>query len=114
MDINKVLMEYDNMFGVQTLEQIDDFLTEQIESALSEGDNNSALTLMNEMLGFCRDTGQKEKGLHYCELVQRMLESLGLAGSTEYGTALLNVASTLRAFGEFSRSKALYAETESV
>ena len=114
MDINKVLMEYDNMFGVQSLEQIDDYLTEQIEAALTEKDYGSALTLMNEMLGFCRDTSQKEKGLHYCELVQRMLDKMGLSGTKEYGTALLNVASTLRAFGEYKKSKALYMETESV
>ena len=114
MDVAKVLMEYDNLFGTASLEQIDDFLTDKIEKALTEGDYNSALTLMNEMLGFARDTGQKEKGLHYCELVQKMLVNLGLAGTTEYGTALLNVASTLRAFGEYKKSKELYMETETV
>ncbi|MBR4515061.1 MAG: DUF4125 family protein [Lachnospiraceae bacterium] len=114
MDINKVLMEYDNMYGVYSLDEIDEFLENKVEEALTEGDGSSALTLMNEMLGLCRDTGKKEKGLHYCELTKRMLDKLNLAGTTEYATALLNVASTQRAFGEYKASMLCYRETESI
>ena len=114
MDINKVLMEYDNMYGNYSLDEIDEYLENKIEEALTEGDGGSAFTLMNEMLGLCRDTGKKEKGLHYCELTQRMLDKLNLHGTTEYATSLLNVASTQRAFGEYKASMLCYRETESI
>ena len=114
MDINKVLMEYDNMYGAYSLDEIDEFLENKVEEALTEGDSASALTLMNEMLGLCRDTGKKEKGLHYCELTRRMLSKLNLEGTTEYATSLLNVASTQRAFGEYKASMLCYRETESI
>jgi len=52
MDINKVLMEYDSMFGASSLEQIMDFLVEKLEKALDEDDNYSAITLLNELIGF--------------------------------------------------------------
>ena len=114
MDINKVLMEYDHMFGKCSLETIDEFLSDKIEEALSTQDYSSALTLMNEMVGFCRDTDQKDKGLHYCELTLRMLTNLGLTGTVEYATSLLNVANAMRAFGVYDRSGDYYRETESI
>ena len=80
MDINQVLREYDQMFGRNSMDEIDEFLTNKIGEALEERDYYSALTLMNEMLGFCRDTSRREKGLHYCELVEAMFDRLRAAG----------------------------------
>ena len=66
MDINQVLMDYDNMFGTHSLEDIEEFLTTNIEVAMDERDYASALSLLNEMMGLCRDTNQNAKGLRYC------------------------------------------------
>lgn len=99
MDINKILLEYDNMYGANSLEEIDEFLTSKIEQAFDEEDFYSALTLMNEMLGFCRDTSQREKGLRYCSEVEGMLNKLNLGDTLEYATSLINVANAYRAFG---------------
>ena len=63
MDINQVLTEYDSMFGVKELGEIETFLVEQIDKAYAEPDYYSAVTLLNEIIGFCRDTSQNEKGL---------------------------------------------------
>ena len=51
MDINQVLMDYDNMFGTHSLEDIEEFLTTNIEVAMDERDYASALSLLNEMMG---------------------------------------------------------------
>lgn len=112
MDINKVLMEYDNMFGVHSLEEIDEFLTEKIEAALDEEDYYSALTLMNEMLGFCRDTCQRDKGLYYCESVERMFDRLALTDTVEYATSMINVANAYRAFGLHEKSMDVFRTVE--
>ena len=50
MDINQVLMDYDNMFGTHSLEDIEEFLTTNIEVAMDERDYASALSLLNEMI----------------------------------------------------------------
>lgn len=112
MDINKVLLEYDNMFGMNSLEDIDDFLTSKIEQAMEEKDYYSALALMNEMLGFCRDTSQHEKGLHYCELVEKMFDKLGLTDTVEYATSLINVANAYRAFGYYEKAMDAFRTVE--
>lgn len=114
MEINKVLMEYDNMFGSNTLEEIDEYLVNKIQEALSEGDYYSAITLMNEIIGFSRDTSQKEKGLHYCELVKRLFEKLGITDTVEYATSMINIANAYRAFEVYDEAMELYHLVENV
>lgn len=114
MDINKVLEEYDSMFGIKTLDEIDEYLEEKIEGATIEKDVSSLLTLLNEHMGFCRDTYKKEKGLLRCEQTLKLLNAMGLAGSIEYATSLINVANAYRAFGKFDKALKLFSEVEDI
>ena len=114
MDINQVLTEYDNMFGVKGLDEIEAFLVEQIDKAYAEPDYYSAVTLLNEIIGFCRDTSQNEKGLKYCEQDLELMREMELEGSVEYATSLLNVANAYRAFGKWEDSLALYQQTQAI
>ncbi|MDE6531104.1 MAG: DUF4125 family protein [Lachnospiraceae bacterium] len=114
MDINQVLTEYDSMFGVKELGEIEAFLVEQIDKAYAEPDYYSAVTLLNEIIGFCRDTSQNEKGLKYCEQDLKLMQEMGLEGSVEYATSLLNVANAYRAFGKWEDSLALYQQTQAI
>lgn len=114
MDINQVLTEYDNMFGVKGLDEIEAFLVEQIDKAYAEPDYYSAVTLLNEIIGFCRDTSQNEKGLKYCEQDLELMREMGLEGSVEYATSLLNVANAYRAFGKWEDSLTLYQQTQEI
>lgn len=114
MNINKVLMEYDGMFGVSSLEHIKEFLEEKLEEALAEEDNYSAITLLNELIGFCRDTSQNSLGEKYCGQLIEVLKEQELEGSVEYATSLLNIANAYRAFGDFQKSQDFYKETEDI
>ena len=99
MDINQVLMDYDNMFGTHSLEDIEEFLTTNIEVAMDERDYASALSLLNEMMGLCRGTNQNAKGLRYCADIEDILVKMGMEGTVEYATSLLIVANAYRTFG---------------
>ncbi len=114
MDINKVLMEYDNMFGAHSLEDIEGFLVKKLDMAYREEDNYSAVTLLNELMGFCRDTDQKAKGVGYCKQVIGLMNTMGLEGTVEYATTLLNVANAYRAFGYHDTSLELYKQVEAI
>ena len=61
MDINAVLQEYDSLFGKTTLTEIESYLCQKIKEAIEEQDDSAILTFLNEMIGLCRDTSQKEK-----------------------------------------------------
>lgn len=110
MDINQVLTELDNMFGLHSPEEIEAFLIEKIALAKAEGDNGSRLSLLSELMSLCRESGKKELGLNCTEQILKLLAEMNLKGTAVYGTVLLNVANAYRAFGKFSESEQLYQE----
>lgn len=114
MDIQEILTEYDSMYGSRTMDEIDAFLTEKIKEAMEEQDYYSALTLMNEMMGFCRDTSRDEKGLLYCKAVQELFDQMGISDTVEYALSLINIANAYRAFGHLDASMKLFAKAEDI
>ena len=88
MDIQSVLLQYDKMFGNTPLEQIEEFLYNKITEAISLGDDSAIITLLNEMLGLCRDTSQKEKALAYAAQLKVLLDKMGLEGTESYATSM--------------------------
>lgn len=114
MDIKNILNTYDNMFETNTLEEIYGFLTKYINLAYSEKDYSSAITLLNEIIGFCRDTDKKEECLNYCNQVIDLIKQLNICESIGHGTTLLNIANAYRAFYLFDESLKFYENTEKI
>ncbi|MDE6023832.1 MAG: DUF4125 family protein [Lachnospiraceae bacterium] len=112
MNINRVLMEYDSMFGNRSLVDIENYLVSNIEAAYEEPDYYAAITLLNEFMGFCRDTSQNEKGKECCRQTIELMNQMGLKGTVEYATSLLNVANAYRAYGMLEESLELYHMVE--
>lgn len=114
MDINEVLAEYDAMFGKYELAEIEAFLKNNIENAIDIGDYGTMITLLNEVIGFCRDTTQREKALSYCDMLLNVMSQLGLQGRVDYATSLLNIANVYRAFGLCKESVAFYEKVHAI
>lgn len=108
MEINKILSEYDSMFGKCSLKEIEEYLRQKIDEAKALAEYGIEVSLLNEMIGFCRDTMQKDKALSYCDELKEMLKHLHLEGSVEYATSMLNIANAYRAFGLFEESLNLH------
>lgn len=107
MTIEHILKEYDAMFGRRSLEEIEQFLIEQMEEAKEA---EIRFTLLNEIIGFCRDTTQKEKALHYCDRLQELMKQMKIEGSIEYATANLNIANAYRAFDMAREAISIFEE----
>ena len=110
MKIEQILEEYDSMFGKNSLDEIEEYLVLQITKAAEQAELGKVVTLLNEIIGFCRDTTQKEKALKYCDELKKVLNVLKLEGSIEYATSLLNITNAYRAFGLFEESLNTYEE----
>lgn len=110
MDVNKILAEYDSMFGRCELTDIEAFLANNIEIARDSGDYGAMITLLNEIIGFCRDTTQRDKALSYCDALLSVMNQIKLQGRVEYATSLLNIANAYRAFGLCKESADLYQQ----
>ena len=114
MDVNFILANYDAMFGIYPLKEIEAYLAGNINQAKTESDMSTLFTLLNEMIGFCRDTTQKEKALKYCDELLELLKDMNLEGSYEYATSLLNIANAYRAFGKLNESIAYFSQVEKI
>lgn len=112
MNIDRILANYDAMFGKYSLPDIEAYLYKNIEEAKDGSQNGALFTLLNEMIGFCRDTTQKEKALRYCNELLALLETMKLEGSYEYATSLLNIANAYRAFGLLEESIRFFEKVE--
>ena len=112
MDLNQILEQYDSMFGKNSLTEIEAYLVHTIKKAEEEAEKGICITLLNEIIGFYRDTTQKEKALHYCEQLKKILKEMNLEGRIDYATSLLNVANAYRQFGLFEESLRLYRVVE--
>ena len=62
------------------------------------------------MMGLCRDTNQNAKGLRYCADIEDILVKMGMEGTVEYATSLLNVANAYRTFGYYMKAQNLPGE----
>lgn len=114
MDIHSILTNYDAMFGKYPLSDIEAYLYENINEAKEQTETAVLFTLLNEMIGFCRDTTQKEKALRYCTELIQLLDVMQLQGSFEYATALLNIANAYRAFGLLKESLEMFGQVEQI
>ncbi len=114
MNIEEILMRYDAMFGKNSLAEIEEYLVENIAQAKEKGEIGIVFTLLNEIIGFCRDTTQRDKGLKYCDELKVLLVGMQLEGSVEYATALQNIANAYRAFGLHKEALTLFDEVLTV
>ncbi len=110
MNIETILAEYDAMFGKNSLDEIEEYLVLHIKKAVEQSETGVVITLLNEIIGFCRDTTQEEKALRYCDELKQVLVRMQLEGSIEYATSLLNITNAYRAFGLFEESLNAYNE----
>lgn len=110
MNIKKVLEELDQLFEKKLIIEVEPFLLEKMEEAKAEGDLQSLITLLNEAIGFYRDTSQYDKSLSCCSEVKDILEDLGMQGTVPYATTMLNIANAHRAAGSLEESMAAYAK----
>ena len=112
MDINNILNEYDGLFGNTPLPEIENYLYNKICEAIKEGDTSGIITLLNEMIGLCRDTSQKEKALAYSGELKKLMDSLGMKDSKEYATSMQNIANAYRAFGLWDEAEDAFLKIE--
>ena len=114
MNIDLILQQLDALFAKHKIELVEPFLLQKIEEAQQMGDTSSVITLMNELIGHYRETGEFDKSIACCRQVLELLERLGLKGTTAYATTLLNVANACRAAGLLRESMIYYNEVKKI
>lgn len=114
MDINHILQQIDTYYEENRGEEAERFMRECIERAVAESEDGVLLQLLNELLGYYRETSQVENSYHVARQVIALAERMGLQGSLQYATTLLNVANAYRAGGKLTESLDCYRKVREI
>ena len=86
-----------------------------LEEAKAVRDERGQLMLHNELMGFYRKQGEKEKALAHAEKAVNLVEKLGMEDTVTAGTTWVNAGTVREAFGDpqgglifFERARANY------
>lgn len=107
-EISHILNELDALFSTGDVKKIQHFLEEQIAGAIENREIDNLITLLNEMIGFCRDMGQFDAGENYCQKLYALVCEDPYKDTIPYATTLLNIANFKRAKKDFEESENLY------
>ncbi len=81
---------------------------------IEESDQASALTLVNELIGYLRYMGKFDYANRAIDKAQSLCEDMGLKGSLSHATTLLNIATLERAMGTYEESLKAYTDVKEI
>lgn len=110
MRTDEIVNRLDRLFSENKGQEAQRLLEDSIRLAMEESDNHALLTLLNEMIGYMRETSQVESSYSYAAAALKLMERMEIQGSMPYATTLLNIANAYRAGGRLEESMAYYEE----
>ncbi|MCM1026469.1 MAG: DUF4125 family protein [Roseburia sp.] len=108
MEIQQILAQADALFEENKGEEAERLLRESAARAAEEQDDESLLSLLNELLGYYREASRYEEAYRVADRAVEQAEKMGLEGTIPYATTLLNVANVYRAGGRLQESLEKY------
>lgn len=114
MNVQEIFLQTDKLLEENRREEAEKLMRESIALAVEEQDDNSLLGLLNELLGFYRETGRHGEARMIGERAVAQAERMGLRGTVPYATTLLNVANACRAEGRLEESLEKYLQVQEI
>jgi tetratricopeptide (TPR) repeat protein len=110
-NLDDFLNELNTMYqkGPQELES---FLCNGVEQARNEGDKGALLVIINELMGLYRVTGKFDECNACANEALGVSKELGIEGTVNYGTVLLNVATAYRVMKRYDEAEELYNQVK--
>ena len=112
MLVEEIFQHYEALLQSGHISEAGEFLEESAASFALSGDTLAAASCYNELEGFWRVAGKKEKSYSAAEKALSIMSENGLADSLDYATALLNYATAKGAFGENEEALEIYRKVE--
>ncbi len=114
IDVRRVLDKVDECFGRRDMEGAGRLLEYWRSEAVQLRDKSGELSVVNELIGFYRKSGNREKALACCERALLLLEELNQGEMASGGTVLVNCATAYKAFDMASEAIPLYKRAETL
>lgn len=110
MDIQKIYEELDNT----KYTEIEPVIKNRLAEAADKGLWDIQVCLLNELIGYYRDTTRYDDGAEVAKELIRVLNSNGQEGTLNEATSLINIANFYRANGNLEESIESYKRTEAI
>ena len=110
MDINEIYKELDELQYLKW----EDYLKDKIDEAENIGRYDIMISLLNELVGFYRDTTRFDQGMQTKDKLLKVLENCGQLNTMNHATSLLNIANFDRAKGDYQTSLQEYQTCERI
>lgn len=114
LDLAAVVQQVDTFYAQNRGKDAESLLKESIVQAVQEEDDNALLTLLNELIGYYRETSKTEESFALADQALVLIKQMGLEGTLPYATTLLNIANAYRAGGRLKDSLHCYEKTMAV
>lgn len=114
MDAQDFLEGLNNAFATRQPDKVEAYLRTSLIDAERENKKSTVITILNEMIGFFRNTSNYKEALWASEQAIATMRTLGQEHSAAFGTTLLNAATAYRAAGQTQRALELYHKTEEI
>lgn len=111
MNINVFLNNLDKLYEEKRMNDVEPFFCESLAQAMKEKDDSAQFTILNEMMGFFRDTSQYDKSIKVCNQCLELMKKMGIEGTVDYATSLQNIANAHRAAGLLKESLSFYNQS---
>ncbi len=104
----------DRLFAENRGAEAEKLLEQALQEAYEGRDLAGAVPILNELIGYCRETSQVERSYAYAKEVQDILQKLGMEGTLPHATTLLNIANAYRAGGRLEDSLHFYEKVAGI
>lgn len=113
-DIKKILSDIDGLLRESKLDDAIAYMNSTLQKAYAEKDNETALTMLNEMAGFYRDTGKMKDAIECCMQSEKLMDDMGIGDTKERAAAYLNTSNAYRADKNLDKAFEYFEKAEKV
>lgn len=108
--IQEIIEGFDALLAKDAKDEARAYLETWLSRCEEEGNWANQITILNEMMGFYRNSGEKEKGLWSVKKGFDLIAEHRLSETVSGGTTFVNGATTMKAFGEAKAALPYYEQ----
>lgn len=114
MDVKEIMEQVHSLLQKNQVAEAEECMVTAITRAGQQQNPGAMLQLMNELLGFYRETGQTAKSYQVASQALQLAENMKLQDTVPYATTLQNVANAYRAGGRLQDSLRAYEQAREI
>ncbi len=112
--VDRVIEKLDSYLESKELDRAYSHLKYWLDEAVNGQDEAGELTILGELMGFCRKNNRMDEAVGYAETAIAKVQKNGFSETITGATAILNAGTVYRAYGDSIKSAALYSRAAEI